>query len=82
MYNNGHSLYVSLHDISTFLLRCPKEVLTAVLSPEELTLFNDANLEAPPTPEELNLLREGYEQRILSGIALRINTTYALKETA
>jgi hypothetical protein len=43
------------------------------LKPDELTLLNEVDLESPPTQEELSLLADGYEQRILDGVMARLH---------
>ncbi len=43
-----------------------------LLNQDEFTIPNHVDLESPPTEEELNLLVEGHEQRILKAVLARL----------
>jgi hypothetical protein len=51
-------------------------VMEGSITSEKLPILNDPGLESPPTEEELSLLIDGYEQRILSAVLARLGTSF------
>ena len=49
-------------------------VLRETLTPVEWAIFDDEAIECPPSKEELALLNDGYEHRILSDVLKRLDT--------